>query len=471
MSTAFKLTPLLLICFLLNNKEIKAQVRYYDIIRYNDRDFSYLKNDTSGKDLFNGIKYIPLNKTGTNYLTLGGEVRENYQWTKNENWGDIPPTWVDDDGFIWHRLMVHSDLKIGKKIRVFAQLKNAIVISRAGGERAVIDRDDLSLHQAFIDYKFNKGKEQFTIRAGRQEHNFGWGKLVSVREGPNNRQTFDGLTFIHENKNWNSRLFFANDVSVANGVFDNKSVKDQYIYGIYSTHQIPSKAKLNVESYYIGSNRPAMILTNKIGTDKRHTVGVKLGTLKTGFLYEIEGIYQFGKFSNITISAYSVVGMVGYEWRKTKLQPKVQLFGGITTGDKAATVKHNTFNPLYPRPPFSQAFAFGVSNIDAAQLEISIRPIKPMRVSGGSFLLQRNSVNDGIYTPGVTPIRPMQWQNNLGQLSKNLAIYNYIDFEYFVGRHWQINFQGAIVPPGDYIKQTGKGQTIYYLMAQTTFRF
>ncbi len=467
----FKRINLIWILFVCTNIAATAQVRYYDIIRYNDRDFSYLQNDTTDKDLFNAIKYIPLSKKGTSFLTIGGEIRENYQWTKRENWGDVPPSWVDNDGFFWHRLMVHSDLKIGKKIRVFGQLKNTSVISRAGGVRNVIDRDDLSLHQAFIDYKMTSGKEQFIIRAGRQEHNFGWGKLVSIREGPNNRQTFDGLTMIHENKQWNSRLFYANDVSVANGVFDNKLVKKQYIYGVYSTYKMPSKAKLLMEGYYIGSNRPAMVLTNKLGTDKRHTVGIKLGTLKTGFLYEIEGIYQFGEFANTPISAYSIVCMVGYEWSKVKLQPKLQLFGGISTGDKSSTSKHNTYNPLYPRPPFTQAFAFGVSNIDAAQLEVSIKPLTPMRVSAGSFLLKRNSGDDGIYTPGVTPIRPMQWQNNLGQLSKNVAIYNYVDFEYFTGRHWQINFQGAIVPPGTFIKQTGKGETIYYLMAQTTFRF
>jgi hypothetical protein len=464
-------TSILITIIMFYNKASIAQVRYYDFVRYNDRNFSYLKNDTLDKDFFNGIKYIPFNKSGKSFLTLGGEIRENYQWIKNENWGDLPPTWKDNNGFLWHRAMVHANVKLGNKVRIFSQLKHTSVLSRAGGARPVLDKDDLSVHQAFIDYTFQHNKEQFTIRAGRQEHNFGWGKLVSIREGPNNRQTFDGLTVIHENKKWNNRLFFANDVSVEDGVFDNNRVKDQYIYGLFSTYKIPSKQPVQIESYYIGSNRPNMFLANKTGTDKRHTVGMGLSTFKTGFLYEIEGIYQFGKLGNTPISAYSIVGMLGYEWGLLRLKPTLKLYGGMSSGDKASSSKHNTYNPLYPRPPYILALAFGVSNVNGAQLEFSIRPKMPMKIALGSFLIRRNTADDGIYTPGIVLIRPIQWQANLATLSKNVANYHYAEFEYFTGRHWQLNFQAAILPPGTFVKQTGQGSTTYYVMAQTTFRF
>ena len=65
----------------------------------------------------------------------------------------------------------------------------------------------------------------------------------------------------------------------------------------------------------------------------------------------------------------------------------------------------------------------------------------------------------------------MQWQNNLAEFSNSLADYNYIDAEYFAGRHWQFNFQAAVVQPGRFIRQTGAGKTINYLLAQATFRF
>ena len=120
--------------FMLFDNIAIAQKKYYDLLRYNDIDFSFLKSDSTDKDFFNPIKYIPLDKKGIDYLTFGGELRENYQWIKNENWGDIPPSWKDKGGFLWHRLMIHADVKLGKSSRIFGQLKNTSVISREGIE-------------------------------------------------------------------------------------------------------------------------------------------------------------------------------------------------------------------------------------------------------------------------------------------------------------------------------------------------
>ena len=448
-----------------------CQKKYYDFLRYNDADFSFLKSDTLDKDLFNPLKYIPLNHAGTSYLTLGGELRENYQWINNENWGDLPASWKDKNGFIWHRLMFHADLKLGKSLRLFGQLKNTAVISRAGGARPVTDRDDISLHQAFVDLNFGFPGNRFTVRAGRQEHNFGWGKLVSVREGPNNRQNFDGITLFHTGKFSNSRLFFANDISVETGAFDNKPVRNKYILGMYSTAIFPSIPGAEFEAYFIRSRTPQMIFAGDTGSDRRNTTGLRVARTKPGWIYEWETVYQWGKFSNRRVSAWSSVGMLGYRWEKIWWQPSFQLWGGISTGDKAGSASVNTYNPLYQRPPFTQAFAFGVSNINAAQWEFSLRPRKPIRLAIGSFLLERNTVDDGIYTPGVSPIRPLQWDSRIRFLSKRLAYYHYLEAEWFTGRHWQLNGQGAFVKPRQYIKQTGMGKTLLYVMLQATFRF
>ena len=95
----------------------------------------------------------------------------------------------------------------------------------------------------------------------------------------------------------------------------------------------------------------------------------------------------------------------------------------------------------------------------------------PLRLAIGSFLLKRNSADDGIYTPGVSPIRPFQWQPGFSLLSKNVANYNYLEAEYFLGRHWHLYVQAAVIPPEKYINETGVGKTIRYIMTQATFRF
>jgi hypothetical protein len=62
----------------------------------------------------------------------------------------------------------------------------------------VIDESKLFFEEGFIDIALSKaGKQSLVLRLGRREFEFGSGRFVDVREGPNVRQAFDGasLTF------------------------------------------------------------------------------------------------------------------------------------------------------------------------------------------------------------------------------------------------------------------------------------
>ena len=68
------------------------------------------------------MKFIKLSKTGSTYLSFGGEVRYQYFNIKNEDWGAAP---IDKDGYLFSRLLAHTDFHAGKNFRLFAQLQGA----------------------------------------------------------------------------------------------------------------------------------------------------------------------------------------------------------------------------------------------------------------------------------------------------------------------------------------------------------
>src|ERR1022692_305864 len=45
-----------------------------------DEDYSYLKDPAARTNLFDPLKYIPLDKQGDTYLTFGGQVRDRYEY-------------------------------------------------------------------------------------------------------------------------------------------------------------------------------------------------------------------------------------------------------------------------------------------------------------------------------------------------------------------------------------------------------
>ena len=103
----------------------------YKQLRY-DEDYTYLRDAQESPDLFDPIKYVPLNKAGDYYLTSGGEVRERYEYFSNYNWGKGPQ---DDNGYLLQRYMVHGDMHLGPDIRIFTQFKSGLEDGRNGGPR------------------------------------------------------------------------------------------------------------------------------------------------------------------------------------------------------------------------------------------------------------------------------------------------------------------------------------------------
>jgi len=192
------------------------------LLRYDD-DFSLLKNDSLKKG-FDHLKYISLGDNS--YISFGGELREQFQVYKNINFGDAPPTYHDiSPNQLWHRLMVHSNIELGNHFRFFIQLNNTLRFLNDNPVVPEIDENQLSIHQAFAEIKLNPWK----FRLGRQELLYGNNRLITVREGPNTRQTFDGIVIKRSLKNGSIDFFAVSKVISKQYVFDDEHLNEGLI--------------------------------------------------------------------------------------------------------------------------------------------------------------------------------------------------------------------------------------------------
>src|SRR5687767_12978443 len=90
----------------------------YKTLRY-DEDYSFLKNDTT-RGWYQKLKFTPINEQNNIYVSAGGDIRYQYLYLKNENWGETPP---DDDGFILTRWLAHTDLHIRESARLYVEMQ------------------------------------------------------------------------------------------------------------------------------------------------------------------------------------------------------------------------------------------------------------------------------------------------------------------------------------------------------------
>jgi len=225
------------VTLLLSTFFAKSQI---NMVRYND-NFSSLNNDTVHKKGFEKIKYIHL--PNENNISFGGELREQFQYYHNQNFGDVPASFAKVSiRQLWQRVMVHTNIELGSKLRIFAQLGSTFRFFNPNPAVAEIDGNQLSLHQAFIDYHLQK---KWMVRAGRQEISFANHRLLTFREGPDTRLTFNAAVIEYHSGKRKVDVFAMSQIISKTGVLNDQSFKD-IIIGAYASERIvPHKLLLN----------------------------------------------------------------------------------------------------------------------------------------------------------------------------------------------------------------------------------
>ena len=454
--------------FLLSASWIWAQPGPIKNLRYDD-DFRYLLLDSVEKKGTEKLKYIPLSNTGEGNLTLGGELREWYEIRRNPNFGDLPPEITDNpSGSLLHRMMLHADLRISKRLRLFGQLNNTWEFGNPNPPIPEINEDGLGLHQLFVELDLTTGKmdNQNLVRLGRQEYNFGNELVISSREGPNNRQAFDGATFINRGKNHQVHVLGATPVIINPGFFDNTHIPEA-IWGAYAYLRQQKNTRLDL--YYLGFYSERRQYNYVPGDQNRHTIGTRLWNHSYKVFYDLETMYQTGKFNDLTINAFNFTGEARYVFRDILWKPMIGIGLRYITGDYDPNDgQMNTYDPMYPKPVYGLATPQGPSNISHVKPTLGIQPLENLFLNFSWYLLARTSNRDGTYSPSMDQVRPIP-----GATSDKFIVGNQFSLDIFWIKNQNLSFITFVsyVEPGNYVIETGVGKSVFFWASAVQYKF
>ncbi len=433
-----------------------------NFLRAND-NFAYLKKDTLKKG-FDALKYISIGKKS--YISFGGELREQFQYFDNTNFGDVPPTFKKTDvGQLWHRVMLHSNIELGNKVRVFVQLNSTFRFANPNPLTPDIDENRLSLHQAFVDYKLSKS---FLLKVGRQEMGYGNNRIITFREGPNTRLTFDAVVLKYSNQKRKIDLLAITPVISNPLAFDDKSFKE-IIVGFYATENFIPK-KLLVDYYVLNFMSDIRKYNFASGKENRQSFGLRFFSQNPLLNYELENTFQTGTFNDKKIRAYSFSADLNYRLNK-KNNFIIGLGANYISGDKNKSDNIlNTYNLIFSKPSYGLAAPIGSSNIVNINPYIKINPTKKLNVYAGVYFLNRQSNQDGTYSPGMAQLRPSP-SNLFITNEKQIGTQYALETGYSINNHLFFAVDAAFFKAGSYIKETGKGENITYLSFKGAFKF
>lgn len=457
----------------------------YNILREQE-NFAFLRPDSLRArpvppDLFDPLKYVPLGRRPGYFLTVGLDVRYQYEVIKNDNWGaGMPPDAPPANGYLLQRHMVHTDWRLGPHLRVFGQVLSDNVAGRRGGPRPQIDRDGLDVYQAFVEGSTALGPQgRAELRVGRQEFLYGSERLLSMREGPNVRQSFDAARLALMYPGWRVDLLVGRPLLTQKGVLDDRGDPQQVLWGAYAVRTL-KQLRGGLDVYYFGLNKHDAVFLQGVGHEQRQTVGTRFWRQETPahpFGYNAELIGQLGRFGAGQIRAYYASGIVYYQVARWPLTPTFRFATDAISGDRdRRNPDLQAFNALFARPFFGNAVTpVGPGNLLDLHpgVELHLRPRMTLAVDVD--WLWRASPQDVIYGPATIPLIPAS--DAPGVPGRPLPARRYIgrqltvDWAWQASRHLALGFTYAWLPAGDYVRDTTPGRTLSYYKPTVLFQF
>jgi hypothetical protein len=393
-------------------------------------------------------------------LSAGGEVRQEYEWFDNEEWGAEVP---DHSGYWLQRYMLHLDARLSRRVRMYGELKSGIEAGRAGGPRPS-DEDHLDLHQGFIDLSFGL----VTVRAGRQELAFGTQRLVSVREGPNMRQSFDGASVVVQRDRWRADGFGTRYVSTETGVFDDSPDTGRSLWGVYAVRSLEQDDTKGLDLYYLGYRRSATTFDQGSGRELRHSWGARFWKTSAAIDYNFEALIQTGRLADDTIRAWAVGSDTGYQIETAPGRPRLGLRANLTSGDADRNDERlGTFNPLFPRGGYFGLIASaGPSNETDLHPLLTLNPRDGLTVVTGWLFFWRHRIDDGIYTTSGALLRSAE-----GTRSRFVGHSPGIEVRWQVRDYLSLTGNASTFSAGPFIRESGPARPIRFLAGWATYRF
>jgi hypothetical protein len=438
------------IFFVCNTVVVNGQSLTFKTLRF-DEDYSWLRNDSIWS-FYSRIKHLSFGRQV--YLSVGGDARYQYFKIENEDWGETPES---SDGFLLARHLLYANLQVGRNWRIFGQLQSGVT----AGKQVVnsVDENILELHQIFFDYRFNlTSSSRVVVRLGRQEIRYGGQRLVSVRNGPNTRQSFDGISSSISLPNTTLDFFSHYLVRSQRGAFNDDFSSAVKMWGSYMTRMnVPIFG--NLDAYYIGFQKPHSQLDDGVGRELRHSFGTRVWKNKGRLKYDVELVFQGGKLADSRISAWTVSFNTSYTFEQSKLTPQFGLKTELISGNRRYDdMMVETFNPLFPSGAyFGLAAPFGPSNLFDVHPSIALSLSSKLTWYLDYDVFWRMEKSDGIYT------------NN------NMLIYTGRDNSHqFIGQQFSTDFLYSICAfasaqaefkwfdAGQFLKAAGQGKDILF---------
>lgn len=272
---------------------------------------------------------------------------------------------------------------------------------------------------------------------------------------------------IVKNDEWRVDGFVGQPVQTQTGFYVDGDVRAQALWGIYAAGPLSVLPAGNVDLYYLGYHNQNATYNSGTGNEQRQTIGTRLWGQPGNWDYNLEFIFQFGRFGG-NIQAWALSSDTGYTFKSLPLQPRLGLRAEINSGDRNPNSPNlQTFNALYPRASyFGEISMLGPANLMDVHPALDLHFPHDVTFTLDWDWFWRESTQDGIYNPGEIPLR-----GSGGSLARYVGNQVETQLAWQATRHLSVVANYAHFFTGPFLQQTGPAKPVDFVAAWVQYKF
>jgi hypothetical protein len=408
-------------------------------------NWSVLADPCVPREPLDGLKYIPFSEDRASWLSLGANLRERLESNNAPLFGIGS---AQSDTYLIQRIEVHADAHVAEHWQFFVQLEDA----RTFGKNVVtpVDKNPLDLEQAFVTYTGALGGGTFKFRVGRQQMAFDLQRFISVRDGPNVRQSFDAIWADYEYQKWRFIAYATQPVQNRDvTVFDDVSNRDLTFSGVRFERQSVGPGDLS--GYWSRYNRSDARFLDASGAERRDVWDMRYSGTHDRFDWDVEGMLQTGTVGDSTILAWAVGSIAGYKL-DLPWSPRIALQIDAASGDRHPNDgRVETFNSLFPNGYyFTLAGYTGYSNLIHIKPSITLKPAANLALLGALGFQWRETTGDAVYQQANQAVPGTQGEGSLWT-----GMYVQLRADWTIAANLTGSLEAVHFQVGDSIRQAG----------------
>lgn len=426
-----------------------APARPEPLFNHWQEDWSVLADPRVHHEPLDGLKRIPLGADPSDYLSFGARQRLRYEAN------DAPAFGVGGrkDDYVISRTELHADLRAGG-MQAFVQLESTFAPGKS--RLSPVDANRADIEQAFVAYVQRSGGGVLKLRLGRQQFAFDLQRFVSVRDGPNVRQSFDGAWADFETGPWRLISYWTQPVVNRDlRALDDRS-SDRFTFsGVRVERQVFGGQELS--TYWSQYRQEGVVYAGLRGTDRRDVFDVRFAGKAGAVDWDLEAMGQTGDFAGRSVSAWAFGARAGYTL-SAPLSPRLGLQVDGASGDRdSKDGVLGTFNPLFPNGYYVTLAGYtGFVNFIHVKPSVTVKPLPKLTATLAAAAQWRETTADAVYTQPISPV-----PGTAGENGRYTGAYAQLRLDYQISPHLTGALEAVHFAVGSALRRVGARDSDY----------